>query len=182
MMGWSGVLLQADTVRQVIGLLAIVGVVVIVLRNVVSSSSDDDTLSETDIDDDVDFDFTNEEVQQVLHADNDLLDNLEAQVDDDLARLVYEGENESHYAVLDIWWSQIARELGYEPPEEDDGGAYIVALGTTSAYGNHSDRVGETPEIENNICGTSPFIVEHQSKQSDREILNERTESKLLKD
>lgn len=161
MMEWEGVLLQADTVRQVIGLLVIVGVVIVVLRSVVSSSSGDGTVSETDIDGDVDFDFTNEEVQQVLHADTDLLDNLEAQVDDDLARLVYEGDEESHYAVLDIWWSQVARELGYEPPEEDDGGAYLVALGTTSAYGNHSDRVGEVPEIESNICGTSPFVVEH---------------------
>jgi hypothetical protein len=111
----------------------------------------------------VDFDFTNEEVQRLLQTDDELLGNLEGMVEDDLAHLVYEGEEESHYAVLDIWWSQVARGLGHEVPEEDDGGAYLVTLGTTSAYMEHSDRVGEYPEVEAEICGTSPFVVEHRS-------------------
>lgn len=179
---WTGVLLQAGTIKWAVGLLVIVGVVIVVLRNVVSSSSGGDSPPETDVERDVDFDFTNEEVQEVLHADNELLENLEAQVDDDLARLIDDGEEESHYAVLDIWWSQVARELGYETPGEDDFGMYLLTLATTSAYENHSDRVGEHPEIESNICGTSPFVVEHRSGQNESYLFNERTESELLKD
>ena len=89
------------------------------------------------------------------------MENLKGFVEDDFAEVVYEGEDESHYAVLDIWWSQVARGLGYETPEEDDGGAYLVTLATTSAYQDHSDRVREYPPIESEICGTSPFVVEH---------------------
>lgn len=126
------------------------------------------------------FDFTNEEVQQLLQTDDELLGNLEGMVEDDLAQLVYEGKDESHYAVLDIWWSQIARGLGHETPEEDDGGAFLITLATTAAYQEHSDRVEEYPKIESNICGTSPFVVEHRSERTENELLNNRTESKLL--
>jgi hypothetical protein len=124
--------------------------------------SGDDTDHKTSSNDEVDFDFTNEEVQQLLQTDDELLENLEAQVNDDMGHLVYEGEEESHYAVLDIWWSQIARGLGNEIPD-DDGGAYLVTLAYTSAYEEHADRVGEYPEVEADICGTSPFVVEHRS-------------------
>lgn len=116
------------------------------------------------------FDFTNEEVQQLLQTDGELLENLEAQVDDDLAHRVYDGEEESHYAVLDIWWSQIARGLGHEPPEEDDGGVYLMTLASTEAYQNHADRVGEFPAVESNISGTSAFVVEHRSEQNENEL------------
>ncbi|RRJ28896.1 hypothetical protein [Halocatena pleomorpha] len=122
------------------------------------------------------FDFTNEEVQQLLQTDDDLLNNLEGMVADDLAHLVYEDEEESHYAVLDIWWNQVAREFGHEPPEEDDGGAYLVTLASTEAYQDHADRVGEYPEVESNICGTSPFIVEHQAESTKDVPLDNQTE------
>lgn len=126
------------------------------------------------------FDFTNEEVQQLLQTDEDLVENLEGMVEDDLAHLVYDGEEESHYAVLDIWWSQVARGFGQEPPEEDDGGAYLVSLASTEAYQEHADRIGEYPQVESNICGTSPFVVEHRSEQSENELLEERAESELI--
>jgi hypothetical protein len=146
-----------------------------VLRYLMSLISGDDTdhrtvsngrtsyKTDSDSDDELAFDFTNEEVQQLLQTDDELLENLKGMVDDDLAHLVYEGDTESHYAVLDIWWSQVAGGLGYEVPEEDDGGEYIVTLGLTSAYEEHSERVGEHPEVESNLCGTSPFVVEHRS-------------------
>ncbi len=137
---------------------------------------------EADADDELDFDFTNEEVQQLLQTDEELLENLEGMVEDDLAYLVYEGEEESHYAVLDIWWNQVARGLGHETPEEDDGGAYLVTLASTEAYQEHADRIGEYPEVESNLCGTSPFVVEHRSEQTDNELLEERTERELLDD
>lgn len=118
------------------------------------------TYRNSDRDAAMEFDYTNEEVQQLLQTDDELLENLEGMVEDDLAHLVYEDEEESHYAVLDIWWNQIARGLGHETPEEEDDGAFLVTLASTSAYETHSERVGEYPDVESNLCGTSPFVVE----------------------
>ncbi len=177
-----GVLIQAGTVVELIGFLVVVGLLIAVLRYFGYLTSGGDTEHETDGDgDDGAFDFTNEEVQQLLQTDEELLETLEEMVEDDLAQPVYEGDEESHYAVLDIWWNQIARGFGYEPPEDDDGGAYLVALATTAAYQEHADRVEEYPAIESNICGTSPFVVEHRSEQTDN-VLDERTERTPLED
>jgi hypothetical protein len=81
-----------------------------VLRYLVSLISGDDTDHKTGGNDELDFDFTNEEVQQLLQTDDDLLESLQGMVDDDLAHLVYEGESESHYAVLEsggVRWLEV---------------------------------------------------------------------------
>ncbi len=110
------------------------------------------------------FDFTNEEVQQLLQTDEKLLENLERMVENDEAHLVYEGESESRYAVPDSWWSQIAGHLGYDVPEE---GFHVVTVTSTAAYREHVNRVGMLPKVESDGCGTSPFVVEHRSERTE---------------
>lgn len=112
------------------------------------------------------FDFTNEEVQQLLQTDEELLDDLEELVADDLAHLVYEGDEQSHYAVLDSWWNRIASDLGYDVPVENDGCAYFVKITSTAAYLEHVNRVWMLPEVEGNDVGTSPFVVEHRDSNT----------------
>lgn len=86
------------------------------------------------------FDTTNEEVQQLLQTDEELLEDLEAMVANDEAHLVYDGEEESHYAVPDSWWGQITRHLGYEVPEE--GYPQVVTVTSIAAYREHINSVG----------------------------------------
>lgn len=112
---------------------------------------------------DVSFDFTNSDVQELLRTDEELLENLNGMVEDDMGRVLYEGERETHYAVLDIWWMQIARGLGHETPEDDDGEAYFETLYTTEAYLDHHERVGEIPQLDSDFGETGAFIVEHRS-------------------
>ncbi|WP_330633445.1 hypothetical protein [Halocatena halophila] len=134
-----------------------------------------------DDDDELLYDFTNDDVQQWLRT-NDGLEQLEDWVDDDLARPIHEGTDESHYAVLNFWWYTLAKELGFPDPEADEEYTeFTIAVAFTAAYENHSDRVGDVPELDDGSIGTSPFIVEHtRNSAAGNDLLEERTESELI--
>ncbi|UPM41920.1 hypothetical protein [Halocatena salina] len=180
MIGRDGVLLQVGTISGILGLVLVAGLAIVVGRYGVSFVSRGAT-HETEVDNnELGFDFTNEDVQQLLRDDEELLANLDGLIANDMARLVYEDEEESHYIVIDIWWSQIAKELGYETPTSNDMGAYFITVATTSAYQNHSERVGEQPEIANNNGGTSPFVVEHRVDREEPGLPDTQTERTLV--
>ncbi|RRJ33082.1 hypothetical protein [Halocatena pleomorpha] len=179
MIARDGVLLQVETISGILGLVLIVSLAIAVGRYTVSSRSRGTTPEPVVDNNELAFDFTNEEVQQLLRNDDELLANLDGLLANDMARLVDEDESESHYAVIDIWWSQIAKELGYETPASDDMGAYFITVATTSAYQNHSERVGEYSEIANNV-GTSPFVVEHRVYQDETRGSTSQAERALV--
>ncbi|WP_330630754.1 hypothetical protein [Halocatena halophila] len=105
--------------------------------------------------------LTNADVQEWFHNDPEHKSRLEGLLEDDLAILLEETDERSHYAVLDIWWSDMATDLGFEEPDEDEFVDFLIAIAETDAYQKYSDLVGEVPEIETEICGTSPFVVDH---------------------
>ncbi len=105
--------------------------------------------------------LTTDDVQEWFHADPEHKSRLEGLLEDDLALLIAETDEQSHYAVLDIWWSDMATDLGFDEPDEDEFVDFLIAISETEAYQEYSDQVGEVPEIKTEICGTSPFVVNH---------------------
>lgn len=178
MVGIIGISLQAGRTVELFGAL-IVAVVIVAGLYVVSSRvggpdhagsdyttkpsvSVSDTTNDIVNDEDREFDITNADVQGLLQHDEALMKSLHSFAeDDDMAKVVYEGENETHYAIVDIWWMRIAGMLGYDPENYEDSERYFINLWSTDVLGEFFDRVDDLPELDNDLCDTSPFVVEH---------------------
>lgn len=184
MVGTIGISLQAGGTVELFGALIVAVVIVAGLYFVFSRAGDPDhagsdyttnrsgsnsglltklsvSVSDAANDKDRAFDITNADVQGLLQHDEELMESLHSYAEDDLAKVVYEGENETHYAIVDIWWMRIAAMLGYEPDDYDDPDWYFMNLWSTEVLREFFDRVEDLPELDNDRWDTSPFVVEH---------------------